>query len=82
MVPLWEEKGNAEARDGLFWCPGILHRRLLPKMQPRYVMTATLIPSMLSWHQVTDAGTLPMSLEFESFPPLPGFAREEVGQRF
>jgi len=59
----------------LFAASSILHRRLVPKQAPRYVFTATLIPSMLSWREVTAAGHLPMSLEPESFPPLPGYAK-------
>jgi len=59
----------------IFDSPGILHRRLLPKHEPRYVMAATLIPTMISWRQVTDAGVLPLP-PGTGFPPLPGFAEE------
>lgn len=58
----------------VFDAPNILHRRLVPKVAPRYVFTTTLVPSMIPWRQVVRAGQLPMSLEDQSWPILPGYA--------
>lgn len=60
----------------LFDAPNIMHRRLLPKRASRYVFTITLVPSILPWREVVAGGHRPLSLNVESFPPLPGYAQQ------